>query len=260
MLIYKPPWFTCTTSSNELSPGSTRIQDWLQQQKYTWLIDGGTQNLVHRLDKCTSGILVLGTGPAGRTPFLPDLAGRKWVKVYDTLVYGELPRSHWVGVIAGRIKDTWRGSRVSRSHRAREAETWFQATELLQCSSGAKFTRLRCCIHTGRRHQIRVHMRHLGRRLLRCNSYGVVGDDRYAKPPKQSSLRCNRIFLHHARLELPFPSGGGKVNARCPLPEDMCDVLSALTPSRANDDLQRFRKFLKDTEDEAPAKRRRHAD
>lgn len=182
--------------------------------------------IVHRLDKDTSGLIVVAKTDQAHRALSEAFAARKVGKRYEALVWGhpEPPR--------GRIE---RAIGRSRSHptrmavhgtrgRAREAVTLYESLE-----SFPGFSRLSLDLHTGRTHQIRVHMQSI--------HHPLVGDDRYGgrqwrgvqDPRKRKALsQFQRLALHATDLTIPHPATGGELALHAPLPAEFCRLLEIL--------------------------------
>jgi 23S rRNA pseudouridine1911/1915/1917 synthase len=168
--------------------------------------------IVHRLDKDTSGVMVIARNPVAHENLAAQFKGRRVKKIYLTLVRGHLIPE--VGVIEAPIgRDT--GDRkkmaVTGESRGRSALTRYKVIRYL-----GKYTLLEVIPQTGRTHQIRVHLAAIG--------YPVVGDATYGiKSPVLS-----RQFLHAHKLGFRLPSTGKYVEFTSPLPEDLEKVLKEI--------------------------------
>ena len=183
---------------------------------------GGVERpgIVHRLDRGTSGVLVVAKNDSAHRELSRQFHDREVVKEYVALVWGALPPGTTLSQPIGR--DPRRRQKMStRAHRARPAETRVLQVEAL---GGVSFVRL--SIGTGRTHQIRVHLSEAG--------HPVVGDDlygggRHSVPPRLAAIvRLKRPFLHAARLAFTHPSTGVPVDVEAPLAPDLEDVLETL--------------------------------
>jgi 23S rRNA pseudouridine1911/1915/1917 synthase len=165
--------------------------------------------IVHRLDRDTSGLLVVARSDEAHRRLQRLLRRRGLTREYLALVRGR-PRSR-----AGRIeapigRDRRDPTRVSLDTAApREAITTFELLELLP-----EHALLRVRLETGRTHQIRVHLAAIGLPVSGDPVYGVAGD-----------LGLERQFLHAARLAFPHPFGGPDVDVESPLPPDLARAL-----------------------------------
>ena len=180
--------------------------------------------IVHRLDKATSGLLVIAKNEQAHDFLAAQFKQREVEKIYLSLVYGRLKKKQGVvDVSLGRDRRA-RTKISTRSQRARQAVTHYQ---VIHCYSD--FTYVQVIPHTGRTHQIRVHFQHLG--------HPVVGDDKYGKtafrqvenPDLCLAIRdLDRHFLHAFRLSFLHPGSKQKVSFEAPLPEELAAFLSAL--------------------------------
>jgi 23S rRNA pseudouridine1911/1915/1917 synthase len=176
--------------------------------------------IVHRLDKDTSGLLVVAKTPEAQTSLVRQLQERSMKRVYIALVLGDVTDDGSVDAPIGRHS-------VHRTKMAvvvggKEARTHFQVVEKLKGC-----TLLRCSHETGRTHQIRVHMHSLGHPLV---GDPVYGGKRLGIEPEARRLIADfpRQALHAAQLELVHPRIGRQMTWDAPLPEDMRKLLLML--------------------------------
>jgi 23S rRNA pseudouridine955/2504/2580 synthase len=178
--------------------------------------------LAHRLDRDTSGVVLVGLSAAGLRGLNADMKARRMEKLYLALVRGVPDRAG--GRIEARLvkEGENRGEprvRVSRSRNAMSATTeWTR----LASRGGAALLSVR--LLTGRMHQIRVHLAHIG--------HPVLGDGRYGDRRENERLRgrCGlwRQFLHAASVTLPHPVTREQVRVEAPLPADLRRTLGHL--------------------------------
>ncbi len=165
--------------------------------------------IVHRLDRDTSGLLVVAKSDAVHRRLKALLQARELQREYLTLVDG-IPPAHSGTIEAPIGRD--RHDRVLHSidtDAPREARTHFELIEPLRHEA-----LLRVSLETGRTHQIRVHMQAIG--------HPVLGDTAYGGP---SRFGLQRQFLHAARLVFPHPLTGEEIDVSSPLPEDLAAAL-----------------------------------
>ncbi len=210
-------------------PGAGHKQDTLSNAllaKYPNVKDVGDPTrpgIVHRLDEDTSGLIVIAKTQSG-FDYMKDLfRARDIIKEYITLVHG----------IPAKMHDTINAT-IERSHvkqkmkvsepgeggpDAKEAVTEYQILETNEKSDGVdKMALLRVKLHTGRTHQIRAHMAHIG--------HPVVGEQVYAGTFKfADTALINRQFLHAARLKFKLPDGTN-LDLDSELPDDLKQVLT----------------------------------
>lgn len=165
----------------------------------------GRAGIVHRLDRDTSGLLVVAKSDAVHRALKEDLAARRLRREYLALVDGH-PSARTGTIEAAIGRDRRDRLRVSLdSEAAREARTHFEVERLLPQAAV-----IRVVLDTGRTHQIRVHMAAIGHPVCGDPQYGVAG--RYG---------LKRQFLHAARLAFTHPVTGVAVEVVSPLPADL---------------------------------------
>ena len=168
--------------------------------------------VVHRLDKDTSGLILIAKDGVTRATLQRQFKRRQVAKTYLALVEGQMqPREGVVEAPVGRDKRQRKKMAVVRS--GREARTMYRAIEYF-----ANYTLLEVRPHTGRTHQVRVHLSWLG--------YPIVGDAVYGRH-RQRLLR-GRHFLHAARIRFSHPATSEEVEFEAPLPPKLADVLKQL--------------------------------
>lgn len=169
--------------------------------------------IVHRLDKGTSGLLVVARTNDALELLKEQLVVRSMLREYVTLVAGRVGSSE--GVIDAPLGRSPRDpTRHAVVLSGRDARTRY---EVVQRFDEPEVTHLRCRLETGRTHQIRVH--------LEAIDHPVIGDDRYGSSPP--TLGLNRPFLHAQTLGFTHPGNDDWVAFDSPLPEDLSQVLAA---------------------------------
>lgn len=165
--------------------------------------------IVHRLDRYTSGVLLVAKNDAAHRKLAAQFAGRSVEKVYIALVHGRVARE------SGRVerpiaRDPMRRTRMTaRLESGRAAWSEYRVLRRLE-----GFTLLEVRIGTGRTHQIRVHMASLG--------HPVAGDTVYGAPARVAGHPpLGRYFLHSHRITFARPSDGVAVTVVSPLPEEL---------------------------------------
>ena len=176
----------------------------------------GREGIVHRLDKDTSGLLLVAKTDRAHRVLGGALRERRIVRRYAALAWGHLAADR-VTVdkpIARDPRDRKRMAIVSTGRAAR--------TDFVRLARFGSADLLRAHLHTGRTHQIRVHLSSIGHPVLGDDTYGGGGGRRLvALPPK-------RHFLHAAWLIFPHPVTGELVDVRSPLPADLRVSLAAV--------------------------------
>jgi len=185
------------------------------------ILGGGTDperpGIVHRLDKGTSGLLVVARDDDTHAALQAAVQRREVERVYLALAGGRLgSRTGTIDAPIGRASRQRHRMAVSGAA-SRQARTHFEVLELL-----ALETYLRARLETGRTHQIRAHFAAIGHPLTGDVTYG--GAERYG---------LERQFLHAHRLAFEHPAGGERLSFESPLPADLASALDAARASRA---------------------------
>lgn len=171
--------------------------------------------IVHRLDKDTSGLILIAKDEATRAALQRQFKRRRVVKTYLALVEGQVqPREGVIEAPVGR--DKRQRKRMAVVRRGREARTTYRAVEYF-----ADHTLLEVRPYTGRTHQVRVHLAWLG--------YPIVGDRVYGH--RRQRLLRDRHFLHAAQLRFTHPNVDEEVDFKAPLPPELSAVLRRLRRS-----------------------------
>jgi 23S rRNA pseudouridine1911/1915/1917 synthase len=180
--------------------------------------------IVHRLDKETSGLIIVAKNDFAHAKLADEFSGRGVKKTYVALVHGLLKKDR--GTISSAIsRDAIRRIRMTtRRTGGREAITHYEVNRRIESAFG-KFTLLKVTIETGRTHQIRVHLASLG--------HPVVGDALYGAPrhilsKNSPSLSLSRNFLHAAEIQFSHPRTGESLHFSAPIPEPLGQFLKSL--------------------------------
>ncbi len=176
--------------------------------------------IVHRLDKDTSGVLVVAKTLAAQTALVRQLQARSVQREYIALAYGSVARDGRVDAPIGR--HLTQRTRMAVAEHGKHAVTHFFAEQRFPGC-----TLLRCKLETGRTHQIRVHLASI--------HHPLVGDRTYLGRPQKCAPQLRALLsafprqaLHAARLGLEHPATGVYVEWDAPLPEDMADLLRCI--------------------------------
>jgi 23S rRNA pseudouridine1911/1915/1917 synthase len=196
--------------------------------------------IVHRLDKDTSGLIVVAKNDRTHAALGEMFASRRIRKTYIALVQGAVERQRGT-IHAGVSRNPVRRTRMTAQpqRNARPAVSHYEVVRRLDSRFG-KFTLLRVRIETGRTHQIRVHMASIGHPVVGDTLYGGAGQlteqaasqaapsmtARHKVEPER--LRLGRNFLHAARLEFAHPITGKLLELEAPLPVELESFLARL--------------------------------
>ncbi len=169
--------------------------------------------IVHRLDKDTSGLMVVGKSLMGCTALSRAIAAREVHRQYRALVWGHPPQTLRIEAPIGRDPSTRIKMGVVHSGKPAMTDVQLIASLDVPLSSGLGGTTIsavECTLHTGRTHQIRVH--------LSSRRWPLLADALYGGAP---ALGMTRQALHAARLSLAHPLSGEVLTFEAPLPQDM---------------------------------------
>jgi len=172
--------------------------------------------VVHRLDKETSGVILFAKTDAAYYALVEKFSERELDKQYLALTDGA------PNLLAGVIREpidrhpSNRTKMCVRENGKTARTDWFVEEKF-----GDRAALVRCVLHTGRTHQIRVHLAHIG--------YPILGDKTYGKPHQiQLGWPTPRVMLHAARLRLTHPITGEELDLRAPLPPDFSNLAEFL--------------------------------
>jgi len=189
--------------------------------------------IVHRLDKDTSGLIVVAKNDAAHAALAELFSSRQISKTYIALVHGSVERQK--GTITAAVsRDPVRRTRMTTrpADNARSAVSHYEVVRRLDTRFG-KFTLVRVRIETGRTHQIRVHMASIGHPVVGDTLYGAssqltdqvaaqAAPSRSARRNSQPErLKLNRNFLHAARLAFSHPVTGKPLEMEASLPDEL---------------------------------------
>lgn len=174
--------------------------------------------VVHRIDKDTSGLLMVAKNDAAHVSLSSQLKDKTSDRIYLALVHGDI--KHQKGTIEapiGRAKEDRKKMAVVAD--GKEARTHFEVVERF-----GDYTLIKCQLHTGRTHQIRVHLKYIGHPLAADPKYG----------PK-NTLNGHGQFLHASELGFEHPTTGERLHFEAPLPTIFEETLSKLREKSERD-------------------------
>ncbi len=183
--------------------------------------------IVHRLDKETSGLMVIAKTIISQTRLVEQLQARNVGRIYQAVVYGVPGRNGFVDAPIDR-HPTQR-TRMAVRLEGKEAITHYRVLETFPGHSHMEFS-----LETGRTHQIRVHMQHLGYPLVGDPTYGGT----YRKPAGDNDALAialrefGRQALHAKMLKFCHPTTGKSIKFESELPEDLVNLLSLLKANK----------------------------
>lgn len=207
-------------------PGAGRVDNTLLNAllyRYPELTNLPRAGIIHRLDKDTSGLLVIAHNLIAHTKLVADLQNRKIKREYATIVNGVMTTGGTIEAPIGRHP-------FKRTHMAVKENGKSATTHYRIIRHFPAHTYLKVILETGRTHQIRVHLAHIG--------YPIIGDPTYGKGPKiptqcsdvlrQALMNFKRQALHAERLGLAHPRTGQLMEWEVKPPEDMEKLLQTL--------------------------------
>ena len=186
--------------------------------------------IVHRIDKNTSGLVVIAKNNETHENLSKQFSDHTIIRVYQLLIWGKLrPSSGKIETLISRSSKNRQLMEVSRS-KGKWAITNYKTIEVFENDKTPTFSLVECKLETGRTHQIRVHMTHLGN--------NIVGDDKYKKKYKKIKninllledviSKLNRQFLHAKTLGFVHPKTNEEMIFSSILPNELDDLLKML--------------------------------
>ena len=179
--------------------------------------------IVHRLDKNTSGLMVVAKNEKSQKYLVEQLQTHSISREYSAVVYGHMIAGGTIDEAIGR--DTKDRVKQAVSSHGKEAITHYRVIDRYQ-----NHTHVKAILETGRTHQIRVHLSHIGYPLIGDPMYG--GKVRFPKKAdevlKEALVSFKRQALHARKLTLTHPTSGDLMSWKAPLPDDMLALLDVL--------------------------------
>lgn len=178
--------------------------------------DPDRPGIVHRLDRGTSGLLMVARSAVAYASLVEQLSGRTVDRQYRTLVWGHLESPR--GVVDAPIgRSPKHPTKMAVTEKGKPARTRYEVEHLY--TEPVLVSELTCQLETGRTHQIRVHLAAIG--------HSVVGDERYRGA--RESLPCPRPFLHAEKLGFDHPVTGERMSFTSEMPTDLTEIRSRLS-------------------------------
>jgi 23S rRNA pseudouridine1911/1915/1917 synthase len=215
-----------TVNKADTTKDEFTVQDYLEEKfknNQAWLTADKESDFyqragfVHRIDKETSGILIVGKNPSSFENLQAQFKDRKVNKTYVALVHGRIDVSEGEIIVPiGRLP--WNRKRFGVLAGGKEATTYYKVVKTFE----KPFTLLELNPKTGRTHQIRVHLKYF--------NHPIFGDSLYAgrKTSRDDRKILERVFLHAKKISFFHPKTGEKVEFESPLPYELQSVLSYL--------------------------------
>jgi 23S rRNA pseudouridine1911/1915/1917 synthase len=179
--------------------------------------------IVHRLDKDTSGLIVVAKDEQTHEALSEQFHDRTVYKRYLALVHGEIEENSGT-VDAPIAREKHNRTKMSIRAHGRNALSLWKVKQRFE-----KFTLVQVEIKTGRTHQIRVHLAHINHPVVGDETYNAGRDKTVANiPVRQAIQSLNRFFLHAESLRFTHPRTNEKMSFRSPLPEELTELLELL--------------------------------
>lgn len=232
--VNKPAGMTVHAGAGEAAQSGTLVNALLHHFGSSSLSGEGGElrpGIVHRLDRWTSGVILVAKTDRGHQGLAKAFESRQVKKVYTALVQGEVQDPQdgrrtvkerpvqedgqwWMRIEAPVGRDPRRRSRMAVTDSGRAAVSDYRP---LRVRSKPAYSLLEVRIHTGRTHQIRVHLSWVGRPIVGDATYGAAAE------------AGERFFLHASRIEIAHPVSGVPLRIEAPLAQDFKDRLAALS-------------------------------
>lgn len=237
-VVEKPAGMTVHAGAGAESEAGTLVNALLHRYQALSQVGGEARpGIVHRLDKQTSGLMVVARNDATHARLAEMFARRQVKKTYIALVHGHLKQDR--GTIDAPIaRDLLRRTRMTtkRTMGARTAVSHYTVLRRIESQWG-KFTLVSVRIETGRTHQIRVHLASIGHPVVGDTLYGaparlMIIPSRQRTDPEPESLELRRNFLHAAELEFAHPKTGKALRLESELPAELEGLLARIEGDR----------------------------
>jgi 23S rRNA pseudouridine1911/1915/1917 synthase len=227
LVLAKPAGITVNKSETTIHEGT--VQDWLEGN-FTYTIDADPETdffkrcgIVHRIDKETSGILLVAKTFEAFTNIQDQFKTRVVKKKYTALVHGRMPeKSGEINMPVGRLP--WNTKRFGIVPGGKESVTYYHVEKVYQWLKKEVLSLVILEPKTGRTHQIRVHLKYLNRPIF--SDYLYAG----RKVSIADRKHLGRVFLHASEISFHHPTSGEEVHFVCPLPVELAAFLTQLEP------------------------------
>ncbi|KKU09423.1 MAG: Pseudouridine synthase [Candidatus Woesebacteria bacterium GW2011_GWB1_45_5] len=223
-VIDKPSgWITNEADTTTTQPV---IQTWLREN-FNYPLKGDREmrdGIVHRLDKETSGVLIVAKTKEAFEKLQAGFKNREVEKTYIGLLHGKVePPEGKIEATVGRLP--WRRDRFGVLSGGRESVSEYKVLKFYPGNNGGH-SLVEFYPKTGRTHQIRIHAKHIG--------HAIVADEFYAgrKTARNDRKWCPRLFLHASAIKFTHPAGGKPVEFESKLPDDLQGALNVLEKVR----------------------------
>lgn len=216
------------TNSSETAQENT-MQDWAHR---TFAVFQGDSpdvlsdfhkrcGIVHRLDKETSGILLIAKNETSFVRLQQQFKERTVRKKYTALAHGIVEKTGEIRAPVGRLP--WNRERFGVLAGGREAVTGYESIRHYERTAHETYTLLGLAPHTGRTHQIRIHLKYIGHPIVADAFYGG------RKTYRNDLAFCPRLFLHAGHISFIHPFSGKPIEFESALPDDLSRVLAHLS-------------------------------
>lgn len=211
ILVVDKPAGMNTTRENLKSqiPGVKYLEDWVKENRPT---DLPRQGIVHRLDKGTSGLVIIAKDKESLVEIKRQFKKRLTKKFYLAVAGGSLPKNGEINMPINRSKYSF--GRFKVDEEGKNAVTLFTVLKKILIE-GKNYSLIEINLKTGRTHQIRVHLSYLGWPLLGDKVYGGLMAGGITRP-----------FLHAVRMEITHPRTGEVMKFEAPLAADLKEILN----------------------------------
>jgi 23S rRNA pseudouridine1911/1915/1917 synthase len=220
-VIDKPSgWITNDADTTKTQP---TVQTWVREN-FDYPLKGNREfrdGIVHRLDKETSGILLIAKTKESFEKLQAEFKSREVQKTYIALLHGKVePIEGEINATVGRLP--WRRDRFGVIPDGRESKSLYKVLQFYP-GNNAGHSLVEFHPQTGRTHQIRIHAKYIG--------HAIVADEFYAgrKTARNDRMWCPRLFLHAASIKFIHPATGKMIEFKLNLPADLQDVLNKIT-------------------------------